>query len=194
MPKQYPQNAIDKGLTLYLKYGGKNFDAIEREMRKEYASWSKQLLHTKGTGANARLGWIDKFGWENALKIHLENKVENVQDDTQKLYQDIKSIRETLAKKAKGLDASASDLQNFAKYADLEIKARNLLDLSKSNLETFAEAFDLIGDWLRELDVKIASGYAKYGDKLIEKAEIHYGKVEQEADNNWTGNCPDEVG
>jgi hypothetical protein len=183
MPKQYPQNAIDTCLTLYLKYGGKNFDAIEREMRKEWSSWSKQLLHTKGTGKDARLGWIDKYGFENALKIHLENKVENVLDDTNKLYQDIKAIRETLAKKAKDLEATASDLQNFAKYADLEIKARNLLDLSKSNLETFAEAFELIGEWLREIDPKIAAAYAKHGEKLIEKAEIHYGKAEEKDDN-----------
>lgn len=180
MPKQYPQEAIDFCLECYLKFGGSNYDAIEREMRKVYSGWTKQLLHTKGQGKNARLGWIDKYGWEKALKIHLENKVEKVQDDTQRLYHGIKRVRERLQKKAESEDAAVSDLDKFAKYCDLEIRARGALELSKSNLETFAEAFELTGEWLKEFDPMAAKLFAKYGDKLIERAEVHYGKAEEE--------------
>jgi hypothetical protein len=179
MPKSYPQEAVDLCLTLYLKYGGQNFDAVQREMKREYPAWSKGLLHSKGTGKDARLGWMDKYGWQNALKLHLENKVERVQNDTQKLYQDIKTIRETLAKKAKSLDATATDLQLFAKYCELEIKARQTLELSKSNLETFADSYELICSWLPDVDAAVGKGFLKCGDKLIQMAEVHYGKAEQ---------------
>lgn len=179
----YPQEAIDLCLELYLRFGGANYNAIEREMQKIYPGWQKQLLFSKGKGKNARLGWIDKFGFERALKLHLENKIEKVQDDTQRLYNGIKKVRERLEKKALSEDASPSDLDKYAKYCDLEIKARQALELSKSNLETFAEAFELICGWLAEINAEVAKGFVKSGDKLIERAQIHYGKSEEQTIN-----------
>ena len=51
----YKLDAVNKAYQLYAQ--GLPHEEIEKEMKKEYVSWSRQLLYGDD-------GWIKKYGWE----------------------------------------------------------------------------------------------------------------------------------
>jgi hypothetical protein len=142
---RYNQEAIDLARSLYCKYGGKNLDAVQRDMRKAgYPKWTKQTLFDKGREdtPNYRMGWITKYGFDNSLKLHLEKLVESVNDDEQGLYIGIKTARKELEKKVVGKNPTKDELYQYRDFCKLEIEARKALDLSRDNLETFVSGYE----------------------------------------------------
>lgn len=194
MPKEYPTEAVELCRKLYCKYGGKNFDAIEREMRKEFPGWAKANLNDRDAKdrRNRRLGWVTRFGFENSLRLHLQKLTETVNDDEQDLYLGIKTIRKQLQNEAIGKNASKETRREYREYCKLEIEARRNLDLSRDNLETFVAGYEKLMMWLTELDSAAAKALLKHGERLIEMAKAHYGKTE--ADDDGTGDRADEGG
>lgn len=194
MPRQYPNEAVELCRSLFCKYGGKNYEAIEREMRLQYPGWSKANLddrHAKDR-KNQRLGWITKFGFENSLRLHLQKLTEKVNDDEQDLYLGIKTIRKQLQAEALGKNAGKDVRREYREYCKLEIEARRNLDLSRDNLETFVAGYEKLMMWLTELDSQAAKMLLKHGERLIEMAKAHYGKAE--TDDDGTGDRADEGG
>jgi hypothetical protein len=184
---RYNQDAIELARSLYCKYGGKNLDAVQREMRKAgYPGWLKTYLFDKGRDGTAhyRMGWITKYGFDNSLRMHLEKLVESVNDDEQDLYVGIKATRKELQKKITGKAATKDELYQYRDFCKLEIEARKNLDLSRDNLETFVSGYEKLTDWappdLKKLLVK-------YGEKLVEMAQAHYGKSEEVDDGASPG-------
>lgn len=192
MPTKYDQEAIELCRKLYLKYGGKNYDAIEREMQTVFPGWKKQNLFNRGRGANERMGWIDRYGYDKSLKIHLEKLTESVNDDEQDLYLGIKTVRKDLQKKVVGATPSRDELYQYRDFCKLEIEARRNLDLSRDNLETFVAGYEKLVTWLSEIDKEAAKFLIKHGEKLAERAQAHYGKAE--AINDGAGSGEDESG
>jgi len=176
MPKQYGQEAIEEARRLFCKYGGKNYDAIEREMQKKWPSWRKGLLPDKGKGKDARLGWIARYGFDNSLEIHTKTLMTAVADDTQNLYLGIKTVRQKLQLKVVGDSPTKDQLYQYRDYCNLEIAARKALDLTRDNLETFVSGFEKLMIWLADIDPELARGLAKNGDRLVEAAKAHYGE------------------
>lgn len=180
MPTQYDQETIEFCRSLYLKYGGKNHDAVEREMQKEFPGWRKQNLIDRGTGKDARLGWINKHGFDNSLKIYLQKLTESVNDDEQDLYLGIKATRKTMQAKIAGKNPSKDEIYQYRDFCKLEIEARRNLDLSRDNLETFVSGYEKLVNWLSEIDKAAAKLLIKHGEKLSELASAHYGKQQEE--------------
>lgn len=182
MGKAYAPEAVEHCRSLYLKYGGKNHDAIQREMRKAgWPLWSKVNLHDRGIygGKSWREGWIDKYGFERSLKLATERMVEKVNDDEQGLYIDIKAVRKRLGNKALAGDADKDELAKYRDFCKLEIEARRNLDLSRDNLETFVSGYEKLLIWAPDVDVGLAKLLAKHGDRFAELAAAHYGKPEE---------------
>lgn len=192
MPTQYNQDAIEEARRLYCKFGGKNLEAVEREMQKKYPKWRKHLLLDRGKGKNERLGWITKYGFEKSLEIHLKTLMTAVADDTQNLYIGIKSVREALQLKVSGKDPSKDELYQYRDFCKLEIEARKALDLSRDNLETFVSGYEKLMIWTADIDPDLARGLAKIGDQLTELAKAHYG--ENETLDGGAGPDPDGIG
>lgn len=164
---------------LYCRYGGKNYPAIEREMRKAgWPSWSQTNLMDRGRGKNAKLGWINRFNYERSLQDYNERLVEKVNDDAQDLYIGIKQVRKTLQTKVTSGKCTKDELYSYRDFCKLEIEARRNLDLSRDNLETFVACFDKLLTWLGEIDPAAAKLVVKSGDKLAALAQAHYGKAE----------------
>jgi hypothetical protein len=183
--KRYNQEAIELARSLYCKYGGKNTEAIQREMRKAgYPNWTKQTLFDKGreNTPNYRMGWITKYGFEKSLKRYEETLIEKVNDDEQDLYLGIKGVRKELQKKVVAGTATKDELYQYRDFCKLEIDARRNLDFSRDNLETFVSGYEKLLNWLSELDPKAAKLLIANGDKLIELAQAHYGKTETDDD------------
>jgi hypothetical protein len=181
MPKKYDQEAIEKARGLYCKYGGQNYDAIEREMRKQYPGWRKtNLMYRKERDGREKLGWVEEYGFEKSLKLHMQKLTEAVNDDEQDLYLGIKAVRKELQVKVQAGQATKDELYQYRDFCKLEIEARKNLDLSRDNLETFVAGYEKLLIWLGDLDPAAAKALVKHGDKLAEMAQVHYGTTETE--------------
>lgn len=192
---RYNQDAIDLARSLYCKYGGKNLDAVQREMRKAgYPKWTKQTLFDKGREEtpNYRMGWITKYGFDRSLELYNEKLVEQVNDDEQDLYIGIKKVRKELQKKVVSGEANKDELYQYRDFCKLEIDARRNLDLSRDNLETFAASYEKILTWSADIDKKLAALLVKHNERFIELAQGHYGQTETVDDRAEPG--PDEGG
>lgn len=184
---QYSHDAVDLCRTLYLKYGGKNYAAIEREMRKTYPGWGLKNLCDSGKGKNARLGWITRYGFDNSLKLHLQKLTEAVNDDEQDLYVGIKTVRKAMQEKVIGKTPTKDELYQYRDFCNLEVVARKNLDLSRDNLETFVAGYEKLVTWLSEIDKAAAKLLIKHGDKLADLAQAHYGNSEEVNDGAGVG-------
>ena len=196
MPKSYTNDAIEKCRELYCKYGGKNVEAIEREMKKSgWPLWTKANLFDRGKygSKNWREGWIDKYGFDNSLRIFNEKLVTKVNSDEQDLYIGIKTVRERLGKVALLDNASKDDLAKYRDFCKLEIEARRNLNLTKDNFETFVSGYEKLLTWAGSIDEQLAKLLVKYGDQFAELAKAHYGKSEDEFDDG-TESREDEGG
>jgi hypothetical protein len=195
MAKAYGPEAVELARQLYLKYGGKNFDAIQAEMQRQYPGWRKlNLVDRKRHDARGREshGWVTKYGFERSLELYSQKLAESVNDDEQDLYLGIKTIRQSLQKLALAKSPSKDDLAKYRDFCKLEIEARRNLDLSRDNLETFVSGYEKLLIWLGELDPDTAKRLIKNGDRLIEMAQAHYGKPEEVDDG--AGDREDEGG
>lgn len=182
MPRAYNEDARELCRKLYCKYGGKNLDAVERDMRKAgYVNWNKAVLHDRGREGtkNYRVGWINNFGFERSLKLHLEKLTEQVNDDEQGLYIDIKSVRQRLGKVALGDSASKDDLAKYRDFCKLEIEARRNLNLTRDNLETFVSGYEKLLIWAAGVDDQLAKLLVKHTDRFADLAAAHYGKEDE---------------
>lgn len=178
MRVSYNEEAWEYCRLLYCRYGGRNFPAIEREMQKRYPSWRQTNLFDRGKGKNAKLGWVNRFGYERSLQQYNERLVEKVNDDEQELYIGIKAVRKTLQTKVASGKATKDELYSYRDFCKLEIEARRNLDLSRDNLETFVAGYEKLLTWLSEIDAGAAKQLVKHGEKLAEMAQVHYGKAE----------------
>lgn len=188
----YNRDAWEKCRELYVMFGGANHLAIEREMQKEYPSWRRENLYDRGKGKNARLGWINRFGYDRSLEIYNEKLVGKVNDDEQDLYIGIKTVRKEMQKRVVGKDATKDEVYQYRDFCQLEIQARRNLDLSRDNLETFVSGYEKLVGWLSDIDPPAAKMLIKHGEKLSELAQAHYGKAE--TDDGGTSDREDEGG
>lgn len=194
MPAKYDQDAIELARSLYCKYGGKNYDAIEREMQKVYPGWRRQNLVERKDGKRIRFGWVTEYGFDNSLKLHLQKLTESVNDDEQDLYLGIKATRKEMQAKVAGKSATRDDIYQYRDFCKLEIEARRNLDLSRDNLDTFVSGYEKLTVWAGEIDRNLAKLLVKHGEKFTEMAAAHYGKqAEQEVDDG-AGPGADEGG
>lgn len=194
----YNQEAIEKARGLYIKYGGENFGAIQREMQKQYPGWRKSNLVSRqekayrGRAAREKLGWVELYGFEKSLKLHLQQLATSAKNDEQDLYLGIKAVRKELQTKVAAGIATRDEVYSYRDFCKLEIDARKNLDLSQDNLETFVSGYEKLLIWLGELDAAAAKVVVKHGDRLAEMAKAHYGEEETEFDG--AGDRADEGG
>lgn len=178
MGAQYEQEAIELARKLYCKFGGKNLDAIEREMRAQYPGWLKQNLHNRGIGANFRQGWIERYGFDKSLQEYLKTQIEAVTDDVQKRYRGIKSVADRLEEKVKGGTATRDELFSYRDFCKLEMEYRLKLDLQKDSYESFVACWEKLLVWLPEISEKAAVAFLSgdTAEKVLERARAEYGE------------------
>lgn len=191
MPKRYSREAEEKCRELYCRYGGRNHELIERDMRKAgWPGWQKSILYDKGRDTNARMGWITRLGFENSLRIYTQKLAEKVNNDEQALYLGIKKVRESLQSKVEAGAANRDEIYQYRDFCKLEIEARKNLDLSRDNFETFVSCFEKLALWLAPIDKAAAKGLVRNGERLTAMAQAHYGKTDKI--DSRTGSGEDE--
>lgn len=177
MPRTYPAEAIEGALHLFLKYNGQQHDRIEAEMRKRWPGWSKQNLYSRGE----KIGWIDKYGWEEALKLHLATRPETALTSAERIFNETEEIRKRIYEEIKTLGAKADRdlIYQHRDYVKLSIDALSKLNGVGHTLEGFVAFWERLLDWLPELSEKALSELLKVADQVIEKATAVYGNQEE---------------
>ncbi|KAK0039539.1 hypothetical protein Bpfe_031024 [Biomphalaria pfeifferi] len=137
--------------------------------------------HSRGKGKNARLGWIIEYNFDKSLEEYLKTQTAALNDDVQNLYLGIKKVREALQQKVINGEGSRDDIYAFRDYANLEMKAREKLDLEKDNFETFVVCFEKLLAWLPDIDENAATAFLSgdVAERVLEKARIEYGEIEE---------------
>ena len=173
----YDKAAIKKCRGYYVEFGG-NGNEIEKAMRKEYPSWSKQNLKDRGKGKDERLGWIARYGFEKSAELDLKTRINAIENDDQRRYSAVVALADEFQEKALGGDEKA--VNAFIKLTDQQIALRTKLDLSSSNFESFVEAYESIVIWAKEIDVDLAKLFYKRKAEFIKRAKAKYGKAARE--------------
>jgi len=188
MPFSYPSEAIEACLQLYLRFNGQQHDRIEVEMRRTWPGWSKQNLYSRGE----KIGWIEKYGWEAALKQKLALSTEQgTLTADEQLIRDVEQVRQRVkaqldAKGAKGEGVDRDLVWQFRDLCKLIIEARTKLQARSDTLTAFVTFWERLLDWLPEIDARAASELLKVADAVLERAAAEYGEEQSSAADGGT--------
>jgi len=181
MAARYDEKAIDKCFRLYLKFNGQQHQRIEEEMRKVYPGWKRSYLYTRGQGKHQQLGWVDKFGWEKALALHLAQKPTAALNSAQQLVNEIEEVRKQLHVRIKSQGATVEKelLQLHRDYSRLSIEALTKVEAARDTLTGWVSFWERLLDWLPDIDIRTARGLVKFSNEILAKAEEEFGETEE---------------
>jgi hypothetical protein len=177
MPATYSDEAIEKCAQLFLKFHGQQHDRIEAEMRKTWPGWSKQNLKNRGKGKNEKIGWIEKYGWEEALKVKLLTTGRQAATSAENLFLEIEGVRERLKAALDAQGGTDRDLvYQHRDYCKLSIDAMARLDAG-DNLKAFVAMWEWLTVWLPEISLPVAQALFPISDAILERAKAQFGKA-----------------
>jgi len=190
MAARYDEEAIQKCLRLYLKFNGQQHERIEQEMRKVYPGWRRSYLYTRGQGRNQKIGWVDKFGWEKALALHLAQKPTAALNSAQQLVNEIEGVRTQLYQriKAQGSNVEKELLQLHRDYSRLSIEALTKVEAARDTLSGWVSFWERLLDWMPDIDFRAAKALVKFNKEILAKAEEEFGESEQMVESQMNGN------
>lgn len=180
MAKRYDTEAVERALSLYLKFNGQQHDRIQTEMRATWLGWSKQNLYTRGKGHNLKVGWIEKYGWEQALREHQARLSERTRTVADQTLHEINTIRKRLFEQLQALGAKVDrDLVwQHCRYTKLALEAQAKLQGRGHTLDDFVAMWERLLDWLPDISPTAARELLAVADKVVEKAAAEYGDEE----------------
>jgi hypothetical protein len=181
MPRKYDHQCVEDAKRLYMKYSGQNFGKIETEMRRKWPGWQKQNLI--GRGAD-KPGWIEKYGWEAALKLKLQADQLTTLSAAQRLAQEIENMRMALYEKASADPTDKDFVAGHRNYAALSIQALERIDAARHTLDGFVEFYEAFCDWAGDLDETDGAIHAQWivnqSPVIIARAKKIYGTAATE--------------
>lgn len=189
MAARYDAEAIEKCFRLYLKFNGQQHQRIEQEMRKVYPGWKRDYLYTRGQGKHQKLGWVDKYGWEKALALHLAQKPTAVLNSAQRLVNEVEEIRQQLHERIKvqGANVEKELLQLHRDYSRLSIETLMKVEAARDTLGAWVVFWEKLLDWLPDIDMKAARYLVKLNEAIIARAEEEFGESENMVENLMNG-------
>lgn len=165
---------IKDAFALYLKYNGERFDLLEDEMRRMgWATFRKQVLTNRGKDKNFREGWIDKFGWKNALKLHLAATATASETSAESLLMENETIRKAafIEIQAGGVRASKEIVWQHNTYTQNCIKILASLDAARDNYQNFVFFLQHLVAAAPGISPDLAKAICEAEDALLDWAE-----------------------
>jgi hypothetical protein len=136
MAKKIPQQQIDECFELYLKYGGDNLHAIEKEMRaRGYSTFSHQRIRKSLKGEMR--GWEADFGWKKSLEIHIAKKHSPPQTSAEAILHEATASGQKLYEKIVAGCTDRDVVYAHQRYLDLQISALAKLSDARDNYANF---------------------------------------------------------
>jgi hypothetical protein len=159
-------------------------------MRKAgYANWQRQYLYTSGQGQHEKIGWIEKYGWDKALAIHLAQKPTAALNSAQQLVTEIDTIRTQLYQRinAQGANVEKELLQLHRDYCKLAIEALTKVAEAKDTLGAWVNFWERLLGWMPDIDIAAARLLVKHSAEIISRAEEEFGETEETAESLMNG-------
>lgn len=187
-----PVNAeeVKAAFELYLLHNGDRFDLIEREMhRRGWTGFRKSKLKSRGFGENRREGWIEKFGWENALKLKAAAAGTVAATSAESLLFEVEAIRKKLFAEieARGISRAGKDaIYQHDKYVNRSIEILAQLKEARDNYANFRYFLQHLLAAAPRISAELAITLLECEDALIDWAESEFMR-EDEAINDETG-------
>jgi len=186
MGRQYSAKAVEDAFALFLRFKGGSWHRIDQEMaRKGYVGFkAKSVFPDRGQGEKRRDGWINKYNWREALKLHLENLPNAALNDAQKLCREVKLVRTRLYEgiSAKGpANADAQTLQLYRDFCKLSIEAITKVHEAQDTFSGFVSNWERLLDWITQEAPKTARELLKIEDLILKHAEEEFGETEEMA-------------
>lgn len=177
MPKMYNEEAVETAFKLYLRFNGASHDLIESEMRKAgYGNWSRQNLYTRGKDSNLKIGWIERFGWEKALRLKVATSGRAAQTSAERLFLEIEQARERIKGQLDAQGGTDRDLvYQHRDYCKLSMDALSKLEAARDSFDGFVAMYERLLEWLGEVNPQALSALVGCTDKVTERARRHYG-------------------
>lgn len=183
MPKRYDIEAVTECEKLYLRFNGQQHDRIEHEMRRKWPGWSKQNLYSRGD----KVGWIEKYGWESALKQKIAASSEQgALSFDEQLIRDIDHVRQRVKAQldALGTKVDRDLVYQFRDFCKLIIDARTKLQARSDTLGGFVAFWERLLDWLPDISEKAARELLSVAEQILERAAAEYGETDDRAEAN----------
>lgn len=159
MPKRVAPECVEDAFSLYLKYNGERFDLIEKEMRlKGWTTFDRQILTNRGLGENFREGWIERYGWRNALERYLSAKSKTILTSGERLYEEVETIRLKIFEQIERGGVNNRDLVwQHDKYSQRSAEILAQIENARNAEIDFARFFN----WLLTVSIKISPNLAR---------------------------------
>ncbi len=176
MPRKYDDDAVQLCLGLYLKFAGQQHERIEAEMRKTYPGWSVQNLYTRGLGTNHKQGWVDKYGWDEVLKLKLATNGKAAATSAEKLFLEIEAQRERLkvALEAQGANADRDLVYQHRDYCTLSINALSRLEAAGDNFAGFVAMWERLCAWLPSISPAATRELLAVAEEVLRMAQNEF--------------------
>lgn len=168
---------IKDAFALYLKYNGGRFDLIEEEMHRiGWSGFSTKIFYDKGKGQNFRMGWISRFGWENALKLHLATAGLAAATSAESLLMENETIRkEAFAEiQTQGIRASKDIVWQHNTYTQNCIAILAKLEAARDNYGNFVFFLEHLVKAAPGISPDLAMAICDAEEALIDWAEKEF--------------------
>lgn len=177
MPRKYTNEAVETCFRFYLIFNGQQHDRIEADMRKEgFLNWSKQNLYTRGKGRNLKVGWIEKYGWEHALKLKLSTSQKAAGTSAEVLFLEIEATRKRIKETLDAGGVLERDLvYQHRDFCKLSIDALARLEAARDNLSNFVGVWERLCAWLPEISLAATRELLAVAEEVLAKAQSEYG-------------------
>lgn len=174
MPMQYSDEAVETCFQLYLKFNGQHPDRIEQEMQKQWPGWRKQNLYDRGK----KEGWITKYGWEAALKVHIQVQSIAHLSTAERIAYQIDAVRDLLFERVMANGSDPNLVYQHQKYCERSIEAHNRLRASRESLHNAGVFWEQILHFLEDIapDLYRQLISPEVAEPLIARIAAHYGE------------------
>jgi hypothetical protein len=179
MPNKVHPDQIKDAFELYLQFNGERFDLIETEMRKKgWTTFGKQNLLPKGKDENFREGWIQKYGWENALKIKIATLGTLAMTSAESLMHEVETIRKALFIELEANKLDKDKLYLHDKYVARSIDILAELNDARDNHGNFILFLERLCGVAPQISPDLAKAIVDAKDGLLSWAESEFATAE----------------
>ncbi|MBD0370317.1 MAG: hypothetical protein ICV60_05740 [Pyrinomonadaceae bacterium] len=154
-------------------------------MRRHFPNWSKQNLYTRGHGPNQKIGWIEKYGWEQTLKEKIaQANSAMARTSEEALFIEIEQSRKRLHEKIQTGNADRDAVYQHLAYCRMSITALANLKGAGNTFESFVAFWEFLLEVLVGLSDSAARALLDVADEVLAKAREKYGEQETAADQS----------
>lgn len=144
-------------------------------MQREYEGWSRQILFTRGVGENYRVGWVDKYGWEKALEIHVGNKERSILTSGERLLSEVETVREAIFDRLKTHGVANRDLvYQHEKYSTRSAELLREIETARATGVDFAHFWRFLLQAALIVSPQLARELVAAEDAIMKRAKDEF--------------------